>query len=160
MAIMNGDANNYLYYEKQQKNSHNRRCIDGRIIGSSKCVGYCKCEEHSGYLTKKHMKDHNCIKKECFHYLPKIKEKIEKDNISADDIVKTASKVLCGYEGVRITRASKEINGGWILRYATITNEYKIPEMERMIEDVIGEVVTLVKLNCDFDLSAKLVFSI
>ena len=159
MTELNENIRNYLYYEEQYKGSHNRKCIDGRIIGSSKCVGYCQFKDHSGYLTKKQMKEHGCLKKECFHYLPKLKNDIEEKSITAVDIVKSASAAIKDFEGMKIIRARKEVDGSWIIRYTTITNMYQIPLIEKMISEIVGEMVTLVKLNCDFDLSAKLVFA-
>ena len=64
---------NYDYFDRKQKNSYNRRCIDGHITGCGKCIGYCTYQEHSGFLTKQLRKEHNCINKGCFYYLPKPK---------------------------------------------------------------------------------------
>ena len=54
-------------------NPYNRRCIDGHITGIGNCVGYCLYEGHPGYLTKSLRKEHDCIKKNCYHYEPKVR---------------------------------------------------------------------------------------
>ncbi len=65
----------YLYYETINWGSHDRRCIDGHITGSNKCVGYCEFCFHSGYLTEKLREKKDCLEKGCNYYLPKIKLK-------------------------------------------------------------------------------------
>lgn len=67
-------THNYVYYDKIYSSSYNRRCIDGKITGCGNCVGYCTYIEHSGFLTKQQRQEHNCIKKNCFYYLPKPKK--------------------------------------------------------------------------------------
>jgi len=67
-------VNLYSLKEKTQSSPHHRRCIDGRITGSGKCVGYCEYEGHPGYLTKELRKHHDCINKSCHHYYPKEKK--------------------------------------------------------------------------------------
>ena len=64
----------YYTFERQNSSPHQRRCIDGHITGCGKCVGYCRYHEHPGYLTKDLRKQHNCIKKSCYYYVPKGKE--------------------------------------------------------------------------------------
>ncbi len=61
----------YEAFEKRSGSLYNRRCIDGRITGCGNCVGYCKFEGHSGFLTKPLRKEHNCIFKACRYYVPK-----------------------------------------------------------------------------------------
>jgi len=41
------------------------RFIDGVYRDTSKIVAYCWNVNHRGYLTKKMMEGHDCIKKEC-----------------------------------------------------------------------------------------------
>ena len=61
----------YLYIARKEGTDAHRRCIDGRFTGSNKCVGYCDCYLHRGYLTKELRKQHNCLVKECGHYVSK-----------------------------------------------------------------------------------------
>lgn len=53
--------------------NHTIKCINGRVTGSNKCVGYCQYEGHPGFLTKELRKQHNCIGKECYYYIQKRK---------------------------------------------------------------------------------------
>ncbi len=65
------DKMTYSYFEGLCKSEYTRKCIDNRIVGSNKCVGYCSFEEHRGFLTQKLRKKHNCIKKKCHYYIQK-----------------------------------------------------------------------------------------
>lgn len=64
----------YSDYDKPYKSKFNRRLINGKITNCGNCVGYCQCAEHPGFLTREQRKQHNCIVKECFHYLAKEKK--------------------------------------------------------------------------------------
>ena len=68
-------AKDYLYkqYESLSNSQYSRRTIDGKTVGSNKCVGYCSYNQHPGFLTKELRKNHNCLKKECNYYFNKIK---------------------------------------------------------------------------------------
>ena len=72
----------YSDCERSYGEGHNRRCIDGRMTGSGKCVGYCRYDGHPGFLTREQRKEHNCIQKECFYYLPKVKAASEQPQVS------------------------------------------------------------------------------
>lgn len=65
----------YLYYDRQSGDGHNRRCIDKRLTGSGKCVGYCQNPEHRGFLTRELRREHDCLGKKCFYYLQKPKRR-------------------------------------------------------------------------------------
>lgn len=90
----------YLHYEKKSGSKYNRRCIDGRITGCGNCVGYCQYAGHSGFLTKELRKEHNCIGKGCFYYLPKIKQEKPKTDIDhrSREVVDIASNVISELE--------------------------------------------------------------
>jgi len=150
----------YSYYDKKQGSDRNRRCIDGSITGCGKCVGYCQYPEHSGFLTEEQRKEHDCIGKGCFYYLPKPKaEKPQpKTKDISDEIVKRASEVISGLEGIKIISAEKEIQGGWKLKYVTLTNDYSISAIEKRISSAIGQETTMQKLNCDYDTAVRLIF--
>ena len=62
----------YALIEKQCMGNE-RKCINGRVTGSNKCVGYCQYEEHPGFLTKELRRQHDCIKKKCCYYIGKSK---------------------------------------------------------------------------------------
>lgn len=61
----------YQQLEARYGSGHNRRLIDGRVTGCGKCVGYCQYRNHSGFLTKEQRKEHDCLSKQCFYYVPK-----------------------------------------------------------------------------------------
>ncbi len=61
----------YQQMERRYGNGYNRRLIDGKITGCGKCVGYCKYQDHAGFLTKDLRKEHNCLGKGCFYYISK-----------------------------------------------------------------------------------------
>lgn len=64
----------------ESKNTTQRRCIDGRITGSNKCVGYCQYLGHPGFLTEKNRREHDCLGKGCRYYVPKVKRPEPVDN--------------------------------------------------------------------------------
>lgn len=150
----------YSYHEEKCGNSKNRRCIDGHITGSGNCVGYCTYDAHNGFLTKELREEHNCIENGCFYYLQKVKSKksqVEDSNRSSE-VVKIASNVISAYEGIRIMDASEKQNGGWNVKYVCITNEYSIKAIETRISIIVGESITMVDLNYDFNRAAQLIF--
>lgn len=61
----------YELLEEQCHSKFDRRCIDGRIRGCGKCVGYCKNVDHPGFLTRDQRKEHDCIGKGCHYYVSK-----------------------------------------------------------------------------------------
>jgi len=96
-----------------------------------------------------------------FYYLQKVKLKkpqVENNNRSGE-VVKIASDVISAYEGIRIMDASETQNGGWIVKYVSITNQYSIKAIENRISTIVGESITMVNLNYDFDRAAQLIFS-
>ncbi len=60
----------YSVFDLSSSNAnHTRRCIDGKITGSGKCVGYCTFYEHEGFLTRQLRQEHDCLKKGCRYYV-------------------------------------------------------------------------------------------
>ena len=158
---MYSEPYDYAYYDSRQKNPHNRRCINGHITGCGKCVGYCTYEEHCGFLTEQLCKEHNCIEKGCYYFLPKPKqERFTNNSISiSDDIISVASKITESLEGMKVLRAAKNSTGQWNVKYVTISDIYPIKRLESQISEAIGETVIMINLNYDFDLAARLIFS-
>ena len=68
----------YEFYERREKTEFTRRCINGKITGCGKCVGFCKCDLHPGFLTRALRQKKNCIKKGCVNYVRKEKSVILK----------------------------------------------------------------------------------
>ena len=69
--VYSTEQNQYAILEKPYGNSQKRRCIDNKITGRNKCVGYCQHNEHPGFLTERHIKQHNCIGKGCHYFIAK-----------------------------------------------------------------------------------------
>ena len=151
----------YAYYEKKNCDRHTRKCIDGSLTGSGKCVGYCQYSGHEGYLTKEHRKVHNCLGKGCYYYIPKIKKSStpKMHNQRSQDVFDTASQIVSGLEGIRIMRTEQLRDNTWTVKYITITNDHPIAKIEHEISSAIGQSAVLVKLDYDFDTAAHLVFS-
>lgn len=143
------------------RDKYARRCIDGRITGCGNCVGYCNYIGHSGFLTKKLQKQHDCIKKGCNYYTPKHKYAPLKKLVDERpfEVVQIASSLVSDLEGIRIINADKASDGGWAVSYVCITNEYSITELEKAISRATGEAIALVKLNYDFDRAVRLIFA-
>ncbi len=154
------DLYDYTYYDNKQKSPYNRRCIDGNIVGCGRCVGYCTYQEHSGFLTEKHRKEHNCIEKGCYYFLPKNKHRRHLNIKTGKDeeIISVASKITESFEGMRILRSTQNSDGQWMIHYVTISDEYPIKRIENQISEAIGETVIMNKLNYDFEIAAKLIF--
>ena len=151
----------YSYFDRKQNHTHNRRTIDGTITGCSKCVGYCQFSEHSGFLTEEQRKEHNCIGKGCHYYLSKPKtEKVKpsrKNNTT--EIIKKSSEVIANLEGIKIIRAEEITEGGWKLKFVTLSNVYSIADLERLISSVIRQKAVMQRLNYDFEIAAQLIYS-
>ena len=151
----------YAFYEQQNSSAHHRRCIDGKITGCGNCVGYCQYKKHPGFLTEKLRMEHYCICKGCYYYLPKPKN--EKRPLKAaqisQSILNTVTEALVGYEGMRVLQADKCPSGGWQLKYVTITNEYHIPSIEKKLSACVGDIISMIRLNCDFEKAVQLIYA-
>lgn len=151
----------YSYYDGKQNHTHNRRCIDGTITSCGKCVGYCQFSEHRGFLTKEQRKEHNCIVKGCYYYLPKPKAGKTRSTIKnyTTEIIQKSSEVIANLEGIKIIRAEKSSQGGWKLKYVTLTNDYSISDLEKLISSVLGQRTVMQRLNYDFETTVQLIYS-
>ena len=158
---MNYPVYDYSYFDNKQKQTHNRRTIDGTITSCGKCVGYCQFSEHSGFLTKEQRKEHNCIGKGCHYYLSKPKtEKVKSSRKNTtNEIIQKSSKVISDLEGIKIIRAEEITQGGWKLKYVTLTNDYSIVDLEKLISSVLGQKAVMQRLNYDFEIAAQLIYS-
>ena len=72
--------NAYSVQENSCNSPHRRKCIDGSITSTGKCVGYCTFYEHPGFLTKELRQEHNCVKKGCHYYSQKVKQDVESNS--------------------------------------------------------------------------------
>lgn len=145
--------NKYEIYEKQSHSRYNRCCIDNTITGCGHCVGYCQYSEHPGFLTEKLRKQHNCLGKQCFHYVPKPKKKKDPPFLVdlSSTILTLAKIVMSEDECVRVVRVENTEFNRYTAFYITITNECRFDGYASRIEDELGVQVSFQKLNCDFD---------
>ena len=150
--------NTYKEAESILGNGFERKSIDGTAVYSNKCVGYCKFSEHSGFLTEKQFRQHNCIGKNCEHYLPKIKIKAKGSRIKASSAfdVNELNAAIKNYEGIRIIKAESDFRGNITAYYAAISN-YDIKSLEKEIFLKTNVKVTLVKLSYSFENSVEAV---
>ena len=149
----------YEKYESRSFSKTERRRIDGRTTGCGNCTGYCKYAFHPGFLTKELEKEHCCIEKECFHYVPREKTKEKRENTARDfckEILKSAERRTAYAEGIRVTRAAKSGNG-YTVFFASITKDFETNEISRVIGNEFGTEVTFRKLECSYEQSARLV---
>lgn len=145
--------NKYEFYETKSYSQYNRRCIDGSITGCNKCVGYCRYNEHPGFLTEKQRKQHNCIGKQCFHYIAKPeKKRIANKSINLSlSIQAFANKIMSDDECVRVIRVENTEANRYKAFYITITNECEIDRYTQQIENEMEIEIAFVKLDYDFD---------
>lgn len=150
-------------YEKLEKvygNNHNRKTISGQIVGSNKCVGYCKFKEHAGFLTQQNRKEHNCIGKGCNYYVPKEKTNYTKSIVISapnycDDILKLAQS-LTKDDAVFITRVIRNGLFEYSIEFFSITNERVIEKHIEAISDYFGVEINLKQKNYDYEICVNL----
>ena len=151
----------YESFVKRYGSIHRNKCIDGTITGQSCCIGYCNYCEHPGFLTKSLRKKHDCIHKNCYHYVPKQRTKKE---ISHNDsfqslLMQAISKSVESFEGMKVLRLAQMDDNGWTIHYVTISNDYPILDVSKAIETELGCELLWNNLNYDFETAAKLIFA-
>ena len=158
---MESNITMYEYYEKRSHSPYNRRLIDGTITGCGKCVGYCQFCEHPGFLTQEQRKQHDCLGKQCYYYLPKERTVLAKPEVdsSPDTVCKTAQLLLQELGYMRIVRAVKADLNQWYLDFVTISNDQSHIEYAETIEREIGASVKFRKLGWSFDRSANYIMA-
>ncbi len=154
----------YEEYQKAEErfgDGHNRKCIDGRITGCGKCVGYCKYSGHPGFLTEAQRAKHNCIGNCCNYYLPKPEHvrSIKQASDPAKALLNLVQEAVSGMEGLRVTRVRNE-NGSWIANYVTLSNDYQLEAIERNVKQRSGLSFRFHRLNFDFDTCVQIVMGV
>lgn len=149
------NSEKYEAFEKASRSQYNRRCIDNSIAGCSRCVGYCQYDAHPGFLTEKHRKEHNCIEKECRHYLAKpARNRGAVSQLFSDlssSILSLTHELLAEEEFVRVIRVESAARNRYTAFYVTITSECEFTGYASKIRCELGTEVDFVKLNYDFD---------
>ena len=146
--------------EKVYGNNHNRKTISGQIVGSNKCVGYCKYKEHTGFLTQRNRKEHNCIGKGCNYYVPKEKTNYTKSIVISvpnyrDDILKLAQS-LTKDDAVFITKVIQNGLFEYSIEFFSITNERVMEKHIDAISDYFGVEINLKQKNYDYEICVNL----
>ncbi len=152
----------YRYYERRSGFGHERKCMDGRITGCGKCVGYCTFSGHPGFLTGTQRSNHQCLEKECHYYVgkPRTEESDRNQNPPVRELLlEEARKMTENMEGIRVLSADPAGQEEYVIRYAAISNCYPIRGIEKELTDRFGFRVSMTQIRCDFDRSAALVFS-
>lgn len=147
-------------------NDHSRKCINGKYTGCNKCVGYCQYEGHPGYLNEQLRRDHQCLEKNCFYYLDKIKtSKSKEDSCSKykDDfekltILDTIKDKYSSLEGIKFLKSVPN-NNGYTILYVTLSNAYPINNMQIEVSESIGRSIVFQKLDYDFDEIVNIILS-
>lgn len=160
MAVISytGAYEEYQKMEARYGDGHNRKCIDGRITGCGKCVGYCKYEGHPGFLTEGQRVSHNCIGNECKYYIPKPERvrSLPKMTDPAKILLDLVREAVSSMEGLKVTRVRND-NGSWVANYVTISNDYQLDQIERNVNRQSGLKFRFNRLNLDFDTCVQIV---
>jgi len=143
----------YERYEKQCHSKYNRRCIDNSVTGCNRCVGYCQYADHPGFLTEELRKRHNCIGKQCFHYVAKPRKKNTPQLIVdlTASILAMARQIMCQNEFARVLRVENTEFRKYSAYYVSITSECNFDEYSAQIKNELGVEVDFINLNYDFD---------
>ncbi len=148
----------YEEMEVRYSDGFNRRCIDGRVTGCGKCVGYCQYQSHPGFLTEELRRKHQCLEHCCHYYLQKPeRQKNVKEIAPAIRLMSLTSEFCEKMEGMRVLRALEEKNG-WVLNYVTLTNEYPLDRIAGLLTQIWGKSVRFRRLNLDYETCANLIF--
>lgn len=152
-VVYTTEMDRYALFEKKSPSKFTRICIDGHITGSNKCAGYCQYEEHPGFLTTELMKQHNCIKKGCYHFIAKSKKphEIEAKNDINSVILSHAQNLLSHNEGIRIMNVKNTEFKEYTISFITITNDYSFDDYIQIARELFGVEIVFNKLNYDLD---------
>lgn len=159
-TVYSSESSLYEKYERQRDSKYNRVCIDGSVTGCGRCVGYCQFNGHPGFLTEKHLKQRNCIKKDCNYYIAKPNKQKSQVTVQPDKsslIFSLAQQQLAENEGVRIMRVENKEFNKYVIFFITITNDYSFQTLSSLIS-IDGKVeIEYIRLDYDFDTCVALV---
>ncbi len=159
--------NNELFYNTSKQNGSlaykqtdfTRRCIDGSVVGCSKCVGYCAFCEHPGFLTEKLRKKHDCLGKECFHYIAKpAKEKHYTKTLNlSNELLSYVQKEIDLNEGLKVIRVELDQSNSYKAYFVAITNHFCLDRYVSSAKERFGANLVFERLNYDFEVCASLI---
>lgn len=160
--VYSSETNIYVEQASQYGSSYIRKTIDGRQVGCSKCVGFCQYDGHPGFLTAEQRDQHNCLQKNCYYYVSKpAKEK--KRSISKNitcNILSVANENIVQQEGIRFLNAVEYEYGKWHLEYVTITNEYSLTSVQKLLEDTFNCEIVFSRKKYSYERCIQILFGI
>ena len=149
---------NYEKIDNRFSYTKQRKLINGRTTGCNKCVGYCNYCNHRGFLNIELQAEHNCIEKQCFHYIPKERTK-PKNNAKKDisnEILILANELIKDMDGVKLIRANSKNINSYEIYYITLTNDYSFSKCVDILNETQKIKAEFLRLNYDFDTCVKL----
>ena len=153
---MKNSLSEYEIWENRSSSPYNRKCIDGTVIGCSNCVAYCKYDGHSGFLSEKLRRQHDCIKKGCKYYVPRQRTRLRYDVKScSDSALQTAQRYSQKLDDVRFLKAFYDTNT-WVFWYVTVFGGQDIETIENDLSFILDAPVELQKLDYSFDRRVEL----
>lgn len=153
-------AAQYTVFEKQSRSKYERRCINGNVVGPCKCVGYCRFDGHPGFLTDKLRHQHDCIRKQCNYYIPKIKNMpVHKKGKAATPIFSIIEEKVKPFEGMRILHIEQSGPSNVELSYITISNEYPLALIAAEVEKEHGIQIQWKRLNYSLENCIRLILA-
>lgn len=158
-VVFTTEVDKYNFFEEKSPSRYTRRCINNKIIGSNKCVGYCQYSGHPGFLTKDLLEQHNCIEKGCDYFVIKpSKEKSNTDNYDISALILThARNSFSSNEGIKIMNVKNAEYKKYKVFYVAITSEYSFDDYISVVLDIYDVNITFVRLNYDFETCATLI---
>lgn len=161
MIVYFTEGNLYEQYEKKYHLRHNMRCIDNTITGRNKCVGYCKCNRHTGFLTDKLRKEHNCVGKQCAYYVAKSKKVSSQLSLDvAPSVLAMLQQMMQQDECVRVIRVENIEFRKYNAYYVSITNECDFDKYITQIDNELNVDVNFVNLHYNFDKCVALLLEV
>lgn len=159
--VYSTEQNQYAILEKPYGNSQERRCIDNKITGRNKCVGYCQYNEHPGFLTERHIKQHNCIGKGCHYFIAKPQKAKEKHGFEdqSNIILRYIKDNFLVPEGVCVVRIACLYHGHYVAHYVAITKDYDLTKCNRTIKGKFNVEISFENLNYNFETCVSLLMA-
>ena len=145
--------------EKNSPSEFTRRSIDGHVVGSNKCVGYCLFEDHPGFLTNEQYRNHDCLKKNCCHFVPRSrKQPPQKANQDISPLILNhVQKSIPADAGIKIIKVAPCGPRRYSASYITVTNDHNPERYADAALKQFGVRISFVRLNYDFDVCVKLI---
>ncbi len=152
----------YRVIDKRFGSVTNKRCIDGRITGSNKCIGFCNYADHPGYVTSEIAQKHMCFEKGCGYFIQKTRELVcapQKENGDIySKIVESVYEQCNAFEGMKII--NHKISGNKIVfYYVTISKEYRFDMIVQSFDKALfGLEIEFRVVPCEYTDAVNIIF--